>query len=419
MSPLAVGYGERVITPPLGADLCGYGFYLDRKAERVRDDLKVRALFLRNEDQALVLASCDLVGFSVDFSDSVRSMIARDHKIPAQNILLACIHTHSGPATQSLPGLGEVDEKYMKKVRRAIEEAVAEAHERMKVADFTFAFEAIEPIGYNRRAKNFKGIDPILKVAIFRQTSQKIYLLSYACHPVVFGPLKKITADWPGSVVSRIEKKGHRAIFFQGFCGDIDPVSQLNRWGAGTDEDLALYGEMLSRRTLKAEKYAVEPRKNSLKAVETRIAIPLRVPSREQIEAEAQEFAETYAQFPGGSRFAEEWKDKALAALSTFRSKPYLENVPLQAMAMGHLNFLGIPGEVFCGLGLKLQRRWHPLFPLGYANGSIGYIPTRRSFGDATDYACYCAPKFYAVFPFTPEIENIIIRESRRLLASL
>ncbi len=419
MSPLTVGYGERVITPPLGVDLCGYGFYLDRKAERVRDYLKVRALFLRNKDQALVLASSDLVGFSVDFSDSVRRTIARDHKIPVQNILLACIHTHSGPATQSLPGLGEVDEKYMKKVQQAIEEAVAEAHERMKEADFTFAFEAIEPIGYNRRTKNFKGIDPILKVALFRQTSQKIYLLSYACHPVVFGPEKNVSADWPGAVVSRIEKKGHQAIFFQGFCGDIDPVSQLNRWGAGTDEDLALYGEMLSRRTFKAEKFAVDPRKNSLKAVETRMAIPLQVPSKKQIEEEAQEFAETYAQFPGALWFAEEWKDKALDALSTFQSKPYLENVPLQAMAVGHLKFLGIPGEVFSGLGLKLQRRWHPLFPLGYANGSIGYIPTRRSFGDAADYACYCAPKFYAIFPFTPEIENIIIRESRRLLASL
>jgi neutral ceramidase len=419
MNRQAVGYGERIITPPLGVDLCGYGFYLDRKAERVRDDLKVRALCLQNEEQALVLASCDLVGFTVEFSDSVREAIARRHKFPVQNILLACTHTHSGPATQSLPGLGEVDEKYMNKVRQAIEEAAAEAHECMKEADFTFAFEAVEPIGYNRRTKNFKGIDPILKVAIFRQTSQKIYLLSYACHPVVFGPRKIVSADWPGALVSRIEKKGHQAIFFQGFCGDIDPVSQLNRWGAGTDEDLALYGEMLSRRTFKAERFAVEPRKNSLKAVETRIAIPLRVPSQEQIEQEAREFAKNYAQCPGGSRVADEWKSNALEARSTFQSNPYLENVPLQAMAVGHLKFLEIPGEVFCGLGLKLQRRWHPLFPLGYANGSIGYIPTRRSFEAAADYACYCAPKFYTVFPFTPEIENIIIRESRRLLASL
>jgi hypothetical protein len=381
--------------------------------------LKVRVLALKTKDQALVLASCDLIGLTVDFSDSVRQAIARQHNIPAHNVLLACIHTHSGPASQSLPGLGEVNENYLEKVKRAIEEAVGQAFDQMKDADFIYAFEAVEPIGYNRRLKNFEGIDPMLKVAVFRQKSQKIYLLSYACHPVVFGPMKKVSADWPGAVISQIEKKGHRAIFCQGFSGDIDPVSQWNRWGAGTDRDLKLYGQLLSRRAFKAEQYAVEPSRNSLKAVETRLAIPLRIPSKKRIEIEAAEFAKTYAQFPGGSRFAEEWKEKALDALPTFQSKPYLENVPIQAMAVGPLRFLGIPGEVFCGLGLKLQKKWPHLFPLGYANGSIGYIPTQRAFRDPADYACACAPKFYSLFPFTPDIESIILREGNRLLASL
>ncbi len=419
MDKLLAGYSERNITPPLGVDLCGYGFYLERKAEQVRDDLKVRILILKNQNQKLVMASCDLIGLSVDFSDSVRQAVARRHKISRQNILLACSHTHSGPATQSLSGLGKVDGKYMRTVRRAIEEASAEAFALLADADFRFAFEPIEPIGYNRCLKNFEGIDAILKVAILRQKSQKIYLLNYACHPVVFGPQKFISADWPGAVIRQIEKKGHRAIFFQGFCGDIDPVTQLNRWGAGRSDDVSLYGEILSRRAFKAEKLAIPPRLNSLKAAETRISIPLQVPSRKQIEKDARDFARAYAQFPGGSRFGEEWKAKALNALEDLKSSPVLKNVPLQAMTVGHLKFLGLPGEVFCGLGLKLQRRWHPLVPLGNANGSIGYIPDRRSFKDAADYACYCAPKFYSLFPFRPEIEDIILGESRRLLASM
>jgi len=419
MENLTFGYGEKIITPPLGVDLCGYGFYLDRKAEQVRDDLKVRVLALKSKDQMLVLASCDLIGFTVDFSDSARQAIARQHNIPAQHILLSCIHTHSGPATQSLPGLGEVNQEYMQQVRRGIEEAVAEALGRMNEGNFVYAFEAIEPIGYNRRKKNFVDIDPELKVLVFRSKSEKIYLLNYACHAVVFGPLKKVSADWPGAAVSRIEKEGYRAIFFQGFCGDIDPMSQWNRWGAGTDDDLDLYGELLSRRAFKAERYAVQPSQNSLKPAETRLAIPLRIPSKKQIAKEAAEFAKTYAEFPGGARFAEDWKEKALSRVSAFRSKPYLENVPLQALAVGPLKFLGIPGEVFCGLGLKLKRKWHPLFPLGYANGSIGYIPTQRAFRDPADYACTCAPKFYSLFPFTPDIESIILREGNKLLASL
>ena len=32
MSGLRIGYGERVVSPPLGLDISGYGFYLGRKA---------------------------------------------------------------------------------------------------------------------------------------------------------------------------------------------------------------------------------------------------------------------------------------------------------------------------------------------------------------------------------------------------
>ncbi|MCX8160426.1 MAG: hypothetical protein N3G18_05795 [Candidatus Saccharicenans sp.] len=45
---LLAGYGEEIITPPLGTDLAGFGFYLDRRAIAVKDQLKARALYLEN-----------------------------------------------------------------------------------------------------------------------------------------------------------------------------------------------------------------------------------------------------------------------------------------------------------------------------------------------------------------------------------
>ena len=127
MSGLRVGYGEKVITPPLGIDLCGYGFYLDRKAESVLDELKARAVFLRSNDQTLILVSADIIGFTVEDADAIRVDIAAAHGIPRASVLLAATHTHSGPATQPLPGLGEVDAAYMKRLRTRIVEAAAGA----------------------------------------------------------------------------------------------------------------------------------------------------------------------------------------------------------------------------------------------------------------------------------------------------
>jgi hypothetical protein len=86
---------------------------------------------------------------------------------------------------------------------------------------------------------------------------------------------------------------------------------------------------------------------------------------------------------------------------------------------VGGLRILGLPGEAFCGYGLKLGRSRPALITAGYANGDVGYLPTRRAYGTPHDYACYFAPKFYALFPFSPAIETILLGESRGLLGSL
>jgi hypothetical protein len=419
MSDLVVGTGERVITPPLGLDLCGYGFYLERKAASVLDDLKTRAVYLRSGDQALILVSCDIVGLTIEDADRTRAAIAAAHGLPRANVLVAATHTHCGPATQPLPGLGEMDAAYMDRLRALILEAAAEAAAAPRPADFACAFEAIEPLGYNRRKKNFCGVDPVLKAAIFRTAERKITLLNYACHAVVFGRKTHVSADWPGAVVRGIEKAGGRALFFQGFCGDIDPVLQMNRWGEGTVDDLRDIADLVGRRLARAERYAAREPSPRLVAAEHRIDIPLAVYDKRTIEREAAAFAKTYAQFPGAARFAADWKERALAAAPTRRKSPFVRDVPVQALAIGGLKIAALPGEFFCEIGLKLQKTGARLMTIGYANGNIGYIPTDKDFRDAADYACYCAPMFYELFPFAPGIERTFLRESRKALRGL
>jgi len=416
MTGLSVGYGERVITPPLGVDLCGYGFHLDRKAESVLDDLKVRVLFLRARRTTLVIASLDLIGLSVDEADRLRLRIALRLGVPRMNILLACTHTHSGPVTQPLPGLGEIDAAYMEKMKAAVVQAAGEAASAPKRASLSLAFEAIEPVGFDRRRRDFAGIDPVLKLAVLETPERKIFLWSYACHAVVLGPEKRVSADWPGAVIAAVEREGHSAVFLQGFCGDIDPVTQLNRWGKGTEDDLAFYGDLVARRILKAERSAAPVTAPVLRAFETRIALPYRVNTPREIDRKAAAFARLWAEFPGGPRFAAEWRAAASARRDEFRKSPEMAGVPVQAMSVGELKILSLPGEVFCGYGLNLRKRFPMLLPVGYANGSIGYIPTRKAYRDPTDYAAWAAPMFYSVFPFTPDVGARLMRASRRVL---
>lgn len=419
MSELRVGYGETVITPPLGLDLSGYGFYLGRRAESVLDDLKARAVLLRSGDRTLLLMSCDIIGFTVDEADDIRAEIAAAIGVPRRDILLAATHTHCGPATMPLPGLGDVDAAYMGRLRTLIVDAAEKAAAEPVPAGFSYALEAIEPLGFNRRKMSFCGVDPVLKAAIFRTAERRIYLLNYACHAVVFGRKSHVSADWPGALVRAVEAPGDRAVFFQGFCGDIDPVLQMNRWGEGTASDLADIADLVLRRLRKAERYATAEPDPRLAAAEHRIAVPLAVWDKRTIERRAATFAKTYKRFPGAERFAVEWKERALLAAPAMRKAPFVPNVPVQALAVGKLRIAALPGELFAEIGLKLGRTEGPLMPIGYANGDIGYIPLDKDFRDAADYACYCAPMFYQVFPFEPGVERAFLRETRKALGGL
>ncbi len=419
MSDLRVGYGERTVTPPLGVDLCGYGFYLGRRAESVLDDLKARAVFIESGGQRLVLVGCDVIGFTVEDADSLRARIGASLGLPRTHVLLAATHTHCGPASMPLPGLGDMDAAYMDRLRALIVEAADEAVTAPATAEFSYALEAIEPLGFNRRKMDFCGVDPVLKAAIFRTPGRKIYLLNYACHAVVFGRRPHVSADWPGAVVRAVEEAGDRAVVLQGFCGDIDPVLQMNRWGEGTADDLRDIADLVLRRLRKAERFAVTGDAPRLAAAERRISVPLSVCDKRTIERQAVAFAKTYKQFPGAARFAADWKERALAAAPAARKAPFVPNVPVQALAVGRLKIAALPGEFFCEIGMKLGRTEGPLMPVGYANGNIGYVPLDKDFRDAADYACYCAPMFYQDFPFEPGVERTFLREARKALYAL
>jgi hypothetical protein len=413
---LQAGYGERTITPPLGTELTGFGFYLDRRAEAVLDDLKVRALFLQVRAQSLLLVSCDLLGFTVSFSDRVRRELASDLKIPASHILLSTTHTHSGPATMPLAGLGKPNPAYLRTLPAAIRAAAWAAVSSAEEAEFGHHREAVEPIGFNRRRRDFAEIDPWLKTAVFRRKKSKIYLLNYACHPVILGPTRKISADWPGAVIRELEAAGHRGLVLQGFCGDIDPVAYLNRRLGATADDSTLCGKILAARCVKSENFMEFEAEADLQAAGRRIRLPLRIFRRKDLERETREAEEATRGFPQAGRVVRAWRKRVERNLNRFRVNPWHEDVPIQALAIGGLKILGLPGEVFCGYGLALQKTWPALMTAGYAGGNVGYLPTRKAYRAPNDYACSCAPKFYAVFPFSPETESVLFRESRKLL---
>ena len=413
---LKAGYAERIITPPLGVDLAGYGFYLRRRANSVLDDLRVKALHLSRGARQIAIISCDLIGFSLDFADSVRRETASALGMRIQDVLLACTHTHSGPATKSTLGLGEMNPAYMEQLAHSIVDTARRAADGAGAARFRRHRSIVEPLGFNRRTRGFAPIDPVLKVAVFGQRSSRILLVNYACHPVMLGPSRQISGDWPGALARELEKKGDHCLFLQGCCGDIDPVTNLNQWGSGTPADIAHHGARLAYWVLRTADRAPSAAELGLYSAEKRISIPLDVWPPGRIRREAENFARRFHRFPGAARFSAEWAELALHRRTECRS---IENVPVQVLGIGDLRLVALPGEPFCEIGLKVESQWPGTWTLGYANGTTGYIPTRKAYARPDDYACYCAPRFQTVFPFTRDIGTIMKGAATKLLKKL
>lgn len=417
---IRAGYGEAAFPPPLRLELCGYGFYLDRRAEGVLDDLHARAVLLEKEGGRVLLASCDLIGFSLEDDAALRRAIAADLGLDPASVLLACTHTHTGPATtEALPGLGRGDRSYIAKLAPMVRAAAAAAAEDLAESTLSSGTEIPEALGYNRRTGLFEPLDPLLRAAVIPHPAGPILLLNYACHPVTLGPGTQVSADWPGAAVRALAVEGYRAVVFQGFCGDIDPACNRKAWGRGAEEDLALYGRILASRARKAAAAVRPVREGPIRAAMRTVDLPLRVPDPFDPTRERAALRARFAgAFPNMDRFLDEWEAAARAAYPRLRADPRLRGLPVQAVRAGGLLLAALPGEADCAYALRLAGRWGDLFCVGYAGGVGGYFPEARAFRDPSDYACYLAPRFFGgLFPFVPEIEDLLCEACEAALA--
>lgn len=419
---LHVGYGEADLTPEVGGKLIGYGLWPHvRRSESLESELKVHALALDDGEGQLLLLSCDLLGLNTAFCDRLRAALAAEHGTTPERVLISCTHTHCGPPTPCWDVYGVPEPEYVARLERELLAAVRAARQDLQPAQLSYRVETIEPIGFNRRHKNFEIIDPLLKVAVFTRPGGKIFLLNYACHATTLGASPLISAEWPGKAVAHLEQAGHLAVVFQGFPGDINPTARANAGETPEVEDLELMGEILCRRALKAEQYAQPVPDPRLRAAEKRLRLPLFVPSRESLEPAYRHWKELWgSDDPGFNAWIENWLRDAQAAQPARSADPFTDPAPIQAAAIGSLKILGLPAEVFNQYATRLYPQFPGLLSFGYCGGEYTYWPTREAYHDLPDsYESQFAPLVGFLFRFDESLEDVVRASAVELLTGL
>ncbi len=92
---IKVGVGKADITPSLGTPSSGY--YIERLATNVHDELFARALVLEDGKKTLVLVVVDNIDVAPYGFKEARKRIQQEFNIPTSNIVISETHTHTGP----------------------------------------------------------------------------------------------------------------------------------------------------------------------------------------------------------------------------------------------------------------------------------------------------------------------------------
>jgi hypothetical protein len=349
------------ITPPAGTKVVGHV----REVDGARDRLHAVALLLDDGKTRAAVVTLDLLNVPPDMLAQLRESVGSATGTPADNIMVAVSHNHSGPGWAQNP-------EWARKVVKELGEATGKAAKATRPVSVGYGEGRID---FNvQRRKVIEGravvrLNPegpcdhrvkVLRLDDGRSADPLAVLMHAACHPCVFTwgdkwtpphaqGYPKASADFPGEAKSFVEKvygANTTALFLQGCAGDIRPNLPGEPYRCGDEADIRWCGRDLGCAAVKAadrslvrEELARRPAVYPIRVARKLVAVPS-IKKGETVQCE------------------------------------------LQAMKVGPYLFLTLPGEPFVEYGFRLEKavadRATPIV-VGYANGDIGYICTAKA----------------------------------------
>ena len=215
---MKLGFAKKALPSPVGTELCGYGYYINRICKEVLDTLYVRCIALSSGKVKSLVLSADLIGLSAELHEEVRKLIADKLGYAGKEVMIVCTHTHTGPSTNHLVGGGVMNKEYNLTVPPVFLAAAEAAVEDLSQCEgMEECCEPIEEIGYNRNIPDGPH-DNIMRGLVVKRTEKApVAIVSYPCHPVTLGPRPQASADH-----KRHQNVGSPSKKFEEICVHID-----------------------------------------------------------------------------------------------------------------------------------------------------------------------------------------------------
>jgi neutral ceramidase len=403
---LMAGVAKVDITPAVGVRMDGFRGR-SFSALAVHDPLWARALVLDDGRQRVGVVALDLIEISEEAVATVRGEASSRWGVSPDGLMIAASHTHSGPSDTGEGG-SEDERSYWAALPAKLVNVIGEAVSGLQPALIGTA-RGWSAVGMNRRQRMYDGgvslgrnpLGPFdTEIGVIRvdraDGTPLAGVLNYACHALCLADHNYLlSADYPGHAVHFLEERlgnGVTGIFLNGACGDIDPREGWEGYGFATSSGFPQAersGRDLATRALQVWDDAEMTRDVTFRAARLQVELPTdrgrAIASAEQALAREQSV---------GARRQEAWSpyvtvqvrpdpegiERRLKRLRDEGDAPVMAET--QVIGAGPVTLVGWPGEIFCELGKRVKHAspFPSTYVIGYANGSIGYVPTPEEF---------------------------------------
>ncbi len=402
---LKTGSAAVKITPPAGTPMAGY--YYDRGADGVHDDLFAKAIVFEKDGTRAVVISCDLIGVPAEIVSKVRILVEKHTGISADHIMVSATHSHTGPVMpkkidryKNLQNATYI--KYLSELPELIAESARLANAALADTRISIGTGHEESISFNRRFFMTDGtvgwnpgklnpmiikpagpIDPEVFV-LYAETPEGKPIVTYvnfALHLDNVGGTE-ISADMPytlSTILGQVKGKDMVTLFAQGCSGNINHINVKTKDPQKGHGEAQRIGTVLSGEVLKTYT-RLKPLDITGISVKREI-VKLQLPdiSPEELP-KAQEII---------SRTGKSDAPKFLELVNAHKVVDVLDRkgepleAEIQVIALGEqCAIVSLPGEIFTEIGMYIKSRSPYPFTMvvELANGSIGYVPDRKAY---------------------------------------
>jgi hypothetical protein len=360
------------------------------KAHGQEGELRASAIVIESpRAERVALIACDVLMIERDILDQAARRIERETGIPFDHILINATHTHHAPTTVTVHGYRR-EETFTRQVENKIVQAAKAATRRLGPVEFLFREGEESSVGKNSRLLLGDGsifwggprddairptgpFDPELPVLAFRNPhgAFEAILFNHSTHTIGTHKPGVRSPSFYGLAAQSFEKeKGGTVIFFEGASGsthnlDVPAVEATYRIKQAVDDGL--------------RQVQVRPI-DRIQAARQEITLQIRRFDETKADREVVAYCTKRIADPKGAR----------GIIDTFRAmrqvlaprQGQIRKSWVQAIVLGDVALVGVPGEFFTLLGQEIKRRspYRYTYVFELANDYVGYIPDSVAF---------------------------------------